>query len=1037
MTTVAQLAAQAYQEIGYVFFVEGWAIAWTNRVELAGSGVSSWIGTGQGARTVALGLEPPESVRLEIGMLESGLPINDALTFTLVDRDDHLIEFVEDEAGTLIGERLAPADDPAPATLIGAGGLNTTIRDRWLNGERIGSAGERRQFQVLPGDPLPGYDHASIDTESADLRVSTVVASARWMEGRPCALYLIRRDTAAGSWPSWSDQAASGYSRVWWGTIKSLSAHGPVWTLECEGPSSWLRRTLNANRPATWARLEPIVTFDEGEQYFGIALAYSTAAGSVQAAASSIYTASDVLTSGGTATLLAAEIDDRLNDPVTGLVVDTGPEINFASEHGGEASVTEEAISVRILNNNGGSAKAGVFVLRMHKKAWLKLGWDIVLQKRSSFSLATTVEVYGAAFKTAFETTWVGPFVDPAPGYWEAWFTTCPVGLDWPTSPGKVDGDGAERLYQPIYPGGVGLLYPEAKQVLGIGFGLNAPYLEGQLARPVADKTIDSGTCDQTGFIAIRGSFRDSLDADAVRRWQVAKTSWVKSSAGYTVGLDTEDRAVMWLEGFMHPEHFGVPNAKLNYTWAASDFEWAPIAVLGYNLNVPDAAHIVLLRLLLSSGTASWSGFEADPAATPTSGANAHADATNLADDREIADLGLCIPQEMIAWGRFTTAAEVLPGGKNGPLNKCKLGFVGPFDSQQLVQDLLAPRGWCFSLDGGLYGIFAKSDALDVEDVAVGITTSDIAGAADDLPPWETVDFRPLEPIDLIEVTFGGNQLDGGGGTKTEVIKARDPRAAQRRGNARVQIEGRTLLADGSAQDDFGRLWGDALARFYAEPHAMVTVRIKGDVARDLWPGTIVSYTSPWPATREGAYGMTARIGRVVSTELDTSTLAKSVTILVTGGDPQTPRRFAPIARLLDAITTVEQRHDAGARTLFCYRNAWSREGASSDVAGFVEPASSSIGGDAVANLWQSWDGLTWEKTATFEVESVNTTDSSITYRTGTLTGQVWERRFGIIVLAPYDDQTPATWPLARYGVICGVDGKFGAGNLDGFPWVE
>ena len=49
MTTVAQLAAQPYQEFGYVLFVEGWRVAWTNRVELAGSGVSSWIGTGRAA----------------------------------------------------------------------------------------------------------------------------------------------------------------------------------------------------------------------------------------------------------------------------------------------------------------------------------------------------------------------------------------------------------------------------------------------------------------------------------------------------------------------------------------------------------------------------------------------------------------------------------------------------------------------------------------------------------------------------------------------------------------------------------------------------------------------------------------------------------------------------------------------------------------------------------------------------------------------------------------------------------------------------
>ena len=44
-----------------------------------------------------------------------------------------------------------------------------------------------------------------------------------------------------------------------------------------------------------------------------------------------------------------------------------------------------------------------------------------------------------------------------------------------------------------------------------------------------------------------------------------------------------------------------------------------------------------------------------------------------------------------------------------------------------------------------------------------------------------------------------------------------------------------------------------------------------------------------------------------------------------------------------------------------------------SDVAFFAEPAWSSTGGDALAYVWSSWDGVSWEKTAEFEVESVDT----------------------------------------------------------------
>jgi hypothetical protein len=145
MATVAQLAARTYQEIAWLFVIEGWDVAFTNRPDLVGSGGGSWIGTAHGARTVALGLEPPEAVKLGIGIVESGLPVDDGLTVTIVDRDGHLISFMKDEPGDVVAERLGPLDDPAPATLLGPQGETVAVWGRHVNGEAIGAAGERRQ----------------------------------------------------------------------------------------------------------------------------------------------------------------------------------------------------------------------------------------------------------------------------------------------------------------------------------------------------------------------------------------------------------------------------------------------------------------------------------------------------------------------------------------------------------------------------------------------------------------------------------------------------------------------------------------------------------------------------------------------------------------------------------------------------------------------------------------------------------------------------------------------------------------------------
>lgn len=1051
MTAVADLAAADFQEIGYLLVVEGWRVAWTNRSELAGSGPGSWIATGTDEtgdtdgdaatdRVVALGLEIPESIKLEIGVVESGLPVNDGATFSLVDRDGHLIAFAEDEAGTPVYERVDPTQDPAPSTLIGGGGESVPLHGKHINGEAVGDAGERRRFQVLPTGALPGYDHAAIDSGVQDLRASTVRDAARWLEGRPVALYLIRRDVD-GSWPSWSAQHASGCSLLWWGTLKGASAESRAWKVDCEGPSSWLRRTLNANRPADWQPLRPVLAFGPGEDRIASSFIYSTYNAQRLLGETSAFTGSDVITGGQTPAELADEIDTRLQT----VAATVGPDIQWSTFYSASVNLTDQALGVRIADNNGGNAYGGVLALRMHAKAWLHLGWDLVLQKRSAAELSTTVEVE-ADTEPGFAPAWLDEVADPAPGYWTGIFTTCPVGAYWNDSPTKVDGDGALRVYNPIYPGGTDVLYPEAGQEWIVGVGVDTPYLEGQLARPPADKVLDAGACDATGFFAVRGSYKDSLEGEAETRYQLCKASWKQATTSTAVALDGDSQAVVWAEQWLAPETFGAPNKKIDRPWAVRDAEFVPVALLGYNLSKPDLAHVVLARLLLSTGTATWTGKEGEPDASVAIGDNGHPDALLgvgedlRANDLEIADLGLAIPASMVDWSSFVAAAEALPGGKGGPLNRTRLTYVGPFDAQKCIGDIIGPRGWCFSLRGGRYGIFARSTPLDAADAEVTISPADIAGDPDELPPYESVDFRPLEPLDLVTVTWGRNQLGDGGDERTETIKARDPRAAQRRGNATVEVDGRSLLADRTGGNDwlpdFHELWGDHLARFYGEPHALVRVKVKGNKARDLWPGTIVRYTSPWPATREGAYGMTARVGRVVSVSRNLQTLAAEVEILVAAGDTTTTgRRFAPVARLLDAIEALEERHDADARTLYCYADAFGRGGSVSDVAAFDEPAWLGVGGAHKVNAWASHDGQTWEQVASFEVESVNAATSTITYAADSLTGSIPERRFVVLLPAPFDDQAASSWPTALFGVVAGSDGKHGAGNLPAYPW--
>lgn len=1051
MATVAQLAAQPYQEVGYLFVVEGWPIAWTNRVELAGTGVSSWIGDATGVgegRTVALGLEVPTNIPLGIGLVDEGMPCNDNATFTLVDRDDHLIAFAEDEEGEELYERLSPLEDPAPSTKIGLG-VAVNLHERWVNGEAIGASGERRQFQILPNNPLPGADHASINTSSglAGLRASTVQDEARWFEGRACALYLIRKDVVAGTWADWETQYESGYSLIWWGTVKGVpQAQAGAWKVECEGPSSWLRKPLNVNRPAQWRPLETYLSFGYKEDLVAYALSFlPSSTDPVEMGAVSAYDPSfDTLTGGVTPSGLAAQIDQRLQT----LAGQAGADHTWDAYQNARVTFRDEEVKVRLDENNdspNGYTFSAYVHIRMHMKAWNHMGWDPVVQNGQG-RLDNVYELEVDENTDKFFPLTGGPTGDPAPGYHGVKFSTRPIGWDVAVSPSEADNQGDDRIYKPYIQatgGGGGsaaisTLQPDARQQLDIGFTDDAPYCEGQLAKPPADVTIASGACDRAGFFAVRGSriqrVKDStgveVDGDVETVYQLGRMSWVDGDT--SIGVDpATSKGVVWCEEWLDPQQWGSASKKLVDPWAANDLECVPVALLGYNLaaNSPgDHAHRVLARVLLSSGTAEWTGV--GDTATLSYGTNANLSYPGKANDLEIADLGLCIPYDLVDLGSFAAAAGAIPGGIDGPLNRTRLAFIGPFDSDQLIADILRPRGWCFSLAGGRYGLFARHTPIDIDDAVLEITQAHVAADPNEGPPAETVDFRPLEPVDLVEVTYGASQLGGDGREATFTVQARDPRAAQRRGNAKVDIDGRTLLADGSWRSDFAMLWGVHLAGWFGEPHMTVQVSVKGNAAKDVWPGSVVTYTSPWPATRSGAYGVERRVGRVMSMEIDTLTLAKRLTILVEGKDPLGQARYAPIARLLDDVTDSTQRHDPSFDMLFCYFDGFGRDGDVSDVAAFAEPAWSTGGGELRCDIWQSWDGVEWEQTANISVLSVDPIESTITYND--FNGTLWERRYAIIIPKAYGDQIQ--WGRDVFGVVCDSDGTHN--GTPGRKWV-
>lgn len=1052
--TVAELAGMPTQRWGYVLFLEGVPWAFTDELQLVGNFEEfSWIGASNGNREVLLGLEVPEALTQSTS-LESGMLEKDGLEFGIKDFDFNggkLIYHFQEVDPRLVGERLGPKDDPAPGDLLTPDGLNSEVLwGKWLNQESIGQFGERRQFQVFPGDPLPGYDHATITSDINTLAPSAVFDAPHWLVGRKVSLYRIYKDVTdareiSAAWPSWDQQDASGYSRIWWGTVSDASAEGHEWKIKCEGPSSWLRKELNANRPAAWDSVVIKIKLNDqdGQREDLMAIdCYQVNAGAATTewgSGSNFDPAFDAVPTSGDSTDYRDAIHSRLTD-ILGFA---GADITWNASREAQGYFGNDSVTVQI-ESGGTDPWCAVYRITLHEKVWRLLGWDPTVQVGVNFD--STFEV---KFRKANPTIrYLGIDVaTPAPGYWQATFTTIPLGFSTIQEAGQeIDNGGKLRSYTRLNPPNQSAMYPEGNQEIIVGLGPSTPYLEGQTNRPPADYEMSYGqAASATGYFAFRGKRKDSLDGDEIEEVQIAKVSWeeVIEFGGPTYGQDGEAFRLAHIDFLLQPRWFGIDRPLIDRTWASIGLEFCPFAFAGYNHEYGDRADLVLLDLMLSTGTASWTGFEGDPDAVQTLGSNAHPDGVEHGNDTEIADLGLGIWNELIDLKSFAEAAKQSPGGINSALNRCKFGFIGPFDSQEVIARILEPRGWALGMKGNKYSLWSMPQLLTLDDVEVALSPTDFDSP--DQPFVEQVELTPLSPIDSMSIRFGESMT---GSNQSELAleykgRARDPGSRVRHGNASKDIDGQGMvpfaLGVGTPwSSEWAQLWQQTMSEWRAAPHIMIRdLPIRPSKMKDCHVGTVVRLTSDWAPTREGHYGLAGKVGRIVKTKRALRPGPSTIDILIQPGDPAVVRRFGPVAWVKDPIGDqfLENRIDADLRKIYIYTNYFGREDDIPEGGYFCEPNWSQIGGGLALVYGYQWDGRSWSKTFEFRAESfenLSLTTSSLTWQDGSFDGEFKERMYTVLTMAPWDLQD-AAWVQSIFSVITRADTKFGASDTPGY----
>lgn len=1001
--SVAQLAARASCRVAYLVTFDGLPFAFVTDSELAGSG---WIGD----RTVYDGLDlqgQTISYAVELG---SGRPdTGDGLRLVILDLFGVLVKFFVDTPGTALGERLAPFTDPAPATLRDQFGAPLAVHGAWIDAEAIGPDGERGYYPAFPGG-LPPQDHPGFNGDYKTISDAYWYESPRHVDGRRCALWRIYYDDETQSWPSWTEHAESGASLIWYGSLTArVRAHGRRWTFDLEGPSSWLRKQLGSNRPADWqpvfTRLQLVTTPGLREDRFALRFWYQQVnQGSPALGGESLFADADALPVNSLADGLVAAINLRITT-----VAAIAADITWSTTRNASAALEIQArvaVHTRIdkLEEAGNFVRAAVWQLTLHEVAWRALGFDPYAQAATDYADASQV---------AFQAATDAGYTPPGPGYWTATFWTVPLGF------ASVDAAGAEANNGGKIRGVVAIERQDPLQLRPgsheLALGLGPPvYAEGLLTAPVPVHTLadGGGVCDRQAPIAFRGPYLTD-GAEVVTVAHVGVVAWHAVIAdGDAIGTDDTSYARVLMHRWLDPRFYGAGNELLDRIWMSRGVEWCACNVLGDSETGVDSADAVLRQVLTSTGTAEWSG--PGPNATRAPGVNGD-------DDIAVADLGLAIPVELLDLSSFAATAAQLPGGAAGGLGAVRLAWLGPRDAQELLAELLLLRGWGLAVSSGLrWRLFARGAVLTLADVEATIGVGDIVGEPTTV---ETVDLRPFEPRETFTAQPAPPLVEGTGPELAErTIRARDPASGSRRDNG-----GETMLATGMPslalwgfdpkppdwRSQWARHWGETMARWLNAAHVRVSVRVTPPIAAAIGPGSVVLFSSLYAPTREGVYGPANKLGRVLSVEHHLDDRGANIHVLLQPGTAADSKMFAPSAMVVETAATVEARHDAATRTIFC-QSDWLGMGGADDVLAFAEPAWSEVGGLAAIEGWQ-WNGRTWAAAWTALVESVAVAPSRIVYAVGSLAGTFAESAKTIITMRPLAEQPADNWVRAHY----------------------
>ncbi len=1027
--TVAELEVSQHVEQAYVLTIDGISIGFTtdDSAALTGSGGSSFIGRAEadlgetvGGRELRRGLIVPQELELGGDLSYIGLDRTTA-RFSVLDEDGEIARLfsMSGEEPEELTSRLAPYTSPAPATIDGV-----TVRDRHIGIERIGPNGERRMFPYLVGEDLVGLDHNG-DSDGA-LVPASVSQRPLFHEGRPVALYRVYRDpsaqftTGSNAWPSLSN-----YRPIWVGKLRDAGRVGAEgrFELECTGPESLLERVIGVPRGESFEVVTDLSFTPGVDDQISI---YCATIPGWQNTGDNASIPSDPRQGRQWTSLtqtsylsLRNEIHDLVQDTVNGVGTDYElGETTLALDRGGDAGFSGSDFYVQMDLYSTGEIYGHRIRIAMHRRTWLALGFDPIQQSHNGQLLITEIEdeqdiVFWKAppagqpyFPT--ESNIAGQMgVVPGNDYWVGMFTTIPPGYnpydiaESEVTTGEHDNGGSPRLHRPLYDTDSlpNTIQPNGGQVIRIPAGSSPPlYNQPHVPR---SGSIGGASTTAAGYFLIKGKIRKIVDESTSGQLEieesedygiVARCSWIEVE-DYFAQAFTSVSPQLYIEQIHDARDFGYPYRPFQGEWASTTLTAQQIftTALGTAITRADRVDQQLSSILRSTGGSTGP----NGAGIIQQGGN-QGTATGFFGDIYAAHMGLAVPSYLMPSQSEIAASvnEALPSGIAGSLARGRFSTEEPVDSRTLMEGLLAPRGLRIGFDGGRFSIYRLPDPGTP---TVDIFESDLYGKMGDpasaIPEQQS---RAIAPVDAWVFRQSEDHRIG----------ARDPGAALRRGGNVEDVETLALLdpelyaSHPTERPDAAgwrlearNLFGDTLARFYARRHNKVTVTVSRPKASQLYPGTSVRLSNPWPVAADGTRGLSGVVGRVLRVRHKTGNGAAEVEILVYEGQDRPLPVYAP-ALWISAVSGLNLTIDTSAEV----------DQRVNSTVGWTQPSWSSAGsGDAVAALWRELPDRTWGLVGTAPVASVSS--STVTLRSSLSASPPDLARTMLLTLSTWSDQ--------------------------------